>query len=76
MVILVGFRINIEGQGELSIPFKASTFLVTLQCLLTIALARLGSVTFDLLFEVLAIAGNEHFTLAWLVFPARRRCMA
>jgi hypothetical protein len=41
MFVFMGFRVDIEGQSQLPIPFQARAFTVAIQHLLAISIAAL-----------------------------------
>ncbi len=67
MIVFVGFRVNVQSQCKLLIPGQTRALVIAWQCLLAVAFTRLRRVAFDILLQMLAVAGNEHLVLAWLV---------
>jgi hypothetical protein len=64
--------IDVERQCKLAVTLKTSALLITLQSLLAVAFAGLGSITLRFLFYPLTLAGDDNFVLtrpilfAWL----------
>jgi len=72
----MGFLVDVERKCKLSIPLKSSTFLITLQRLVSITFCQLRGIAPRFLLNTLAVTRDEDLVLARLVLSARRRSVA
>ena len=68
VVIFVGFRVNVESEGEFAVALETSAFVVALERFGLVSFIGLCGPAFGFLLDALAVTSNINLVLTGLIF--------